>query len=190
MNQNRGDLPTGKITPTWAIINTALLFTPVVLGIGAFRMWFIPNPALRWPAFLSLIAYYVVVFYICKRTSRAKVWASYKQTNPTWRDYLKLAGGFAMFFSMAYFGFYAIGPALATSIVGTETNKEVTIASVAAVYRSGCWYEIRFVDASPAIGDGFCAHSWELDKEWSKGSRVTLQGRASVLGFRITRIGR
>jgi hypothetical protein len=185
MNQYRNRLP------VWAYTNTLLLCAPIILGLGAFYVWFIPNHELRVPAFLFFVFYYVVVFYICKRTSRAKLWASYKNLNPTWREYSKTLLGFVMCSGLAYFGFYAVGPALATSVFGSETTKELTIASVSKVFRShGCRYEIRFIDASPPMGGGFCVRVSEFGEAWAKGSKVTVYGRQSIFGFRFTKIGR
>lgn len=180
----------GKKVPAWALLNTALLFGPVALGLFVFRLWFIPNPSLKIPALFLLVSYYWVVFYICKRTSGVtSLWVEYKKTNPTWKNYLWSILGLVMFSLMGYAAFYVSLPALATTVTGHEITKTFKITSSAAVYRSSCRYELRLEGASPAIGSGFCVRANDFDPRWVKGSNVLLHGQESSLGFRFTEIG-
>jgi hypothetical protein len=179
-----------KRVPAWALLNTALLFGPLVLGLFVFRLWFIPNPTLKIPALFFLVIYYWVVFYICKRTSGGiDLWVEFKKTNPSWKNYLSLTLGLVMFSLIGYAAFYVSLPALATTVAGHEITKNFKVTSSAAVYRSGCRYELRLEGASPVIGTGFCVHANEFDPRWVKGSNVLLYGRESFLGFRFTEIG-
>lgn len=179
MNQYR------SATPLWAITNTIFLFTPIALGIGAFRVWFSPNPAFLVPALLELILYYAVALSICKRTSGAKPWGSHIKTSSGRQKYFG-ALGLVMFAFSAFHCFYTVVPAFLTSSFGNETTKQLKVASIAAVYRSGCRHEIRFNGVAPALGEGFCVNADQFDKRWAMGSIVSASGRESVLGFRIT----
>lgn len=180
----------GRKVPAWAVLNTALLSSPLFLGLGIFRFWFIPNPSLKVPALGFLVVYYCVVFYVCKRTSGVNdLWGEYKKTNPTWRNYLGVAVGWVMFAFIGYAAFYVSLPAVATSIAGREVIKEFNIVSAKALYRTGCRYELRLEGVSPAIGAGFCIPVEQFDSRWVEGSKVMLKGRESVLGFRFTEIG-
>ncbi|MEH6501475.1 MAG: hypothetical protein V7751_18980 [Pseudoalteromonas distincta] len=178
-----------KSLPIWAITNTVLLFAPIILGIGAFRIWFAPNPGFRIPALVALIVYYIVVYNICGLTSRTKLWPTYQKTNSGWRSHLWLTFGFVMFSFVAFQGFYTVGPGLLTRFIGNEAIKELTVESTAAVYRRHCRYEIRFRGVLPALGDGFCMRADQFDGTWSRGSKVNVYGYESVFGFKIMRIG-
>lgn len=179
----------GKTVPAWAFLNTSLLFGPLVLGLFVFRLWFIPNPALKIPALFFLVSYYWAIFYICRRTSGVQdLWAEYNKAKPSWKNYLTLIAGFVMFSLTGYAAFYAVLPALATIATGHEITKTFKVSSVAAVYRSRCKYELHLEDASPVIGSGFCIPANEFDPRWVKGSNVLLYGQESLLGFRFTEI--
>jgi hypothetical protein len=179
-------------TPTWAITNSVLLFAPIVIGFGAFpsmRLWFIPSSTLWLYALLVFFFYYTVVFYIGKRLSGMKTWRLPRQGT---RGHIMSALGLIMFSSIAYQAFYRVAPAIATSIAGERVKKEFTISSVDGLNPSGrCGTEVRLVEVSPSpLGKGFCIQDDKVDTSWAKGTRVTLSGRESALGFRVTRIGR
>lgn len=182
--------PSNRI-PGWAIVNSVLLFAPIVLGLGAFNIWFVPNHAFRIPALLLLIAYYVAVYFMLKHNTPVSRWKNQTWPYHSWKGYLKASLGFVMFLAMAYFGSYAVAPALVTRLIGSPTSKQLTISSIDAVYRSGgCRYEIRFIDAPPPMGGGFCVRISEFSSRWAKGSKVAVYGYESYFGFRFTQIER
>ena len=179
------------ISPRQAIANTVLLFWPIFFGIGAFRIWFISNPEFHIYAVLVLISYYFALFSYFKKLTNISFLEGWKDTYPTWRKQFLAVLGFIMFSFMAYHGFYTVGPAFVTTVLGKSVVKELTVASIRKVYRSnGCRYEIRFVEASAPVGSGFCVGVDEFSTNWAKGSKVTLHGRESILGFRFTQIER
>jgi hypothetical protein len=178
--------------PNWAITNVVLLLAPVAVGFGAFpsfRLWFIPAPALKLCALLLLIFYYAVVIYVCKRSSGARTWSLPK--NLSLKEFLVATVGLLMFSFLAYHSFYAVGPAVVTSIIGARAEREFTISSVDSVNPSGsCGTKIWLVEAAPTLISGFCVPYDQVDENWAKGSRVTLTGKESVLGFHVARFGR
>ena len=188
-----------RLTLGWAIANTVLLFAPVVLGIGYFRIWFIPNAALRLPAVACLVLYYAIVISIGKRVSGVhSLSAEWKKANkPTWWRYVVLVAGFVMFALVAYAGFYVTIPGLITSMIGTNVHKTFVLSSlefdpVINYSRRSivphCWYWIHLNNA-PLLFDKFCADPKEVNTHWRSGTKLILYGRESILGFRFTKIG-
>lgn len=187
-----------KLTLGWAIVNTVLLFAPVVLGIGYFRLWFIPNPSIRLPALACLILYYAIVFIICKRVSGLdSLSAEWKKTRSTWRRYIGLVGGFVMFSLLAYAGFYVTIPGLITSKIGADVHKTFVLSYLEHdPYPGGlardvfprCLYWIH-LDNAPFFFGKFCAKARDVDAQWRSGAKVTLYGKESILGFRFTKVG-
>jgi hypothetical protein len=176
--------------PAWAITNTLLLFTPIILGLGVFSMWFVPNPSIKLPAVIFLALYYTVVFRIGKRTSGVKSrWAEFQKTHPTWREYSWSALGFVMFLLLGFAGIYVTSAALITSAFGTDVEKEFTVSAFYDPYQRRCDYLLLLKGLSPVLGNGFCVSSNDAKGTWRKDSKVRLYGRESILGFRFTRIG-
>lgn len=176
--------------PTWATTNTILLFAPIVLGFGVFFMWFIPNPTIKFPAFLVLVLYYSVIFRICKYTSGVtSLWTEYQKTSPTWREYSGAALGFVMFLLLGFAGIYFTSAALITTAFGTNVKREFTVSAFYDPHQKRCDYRLVLKEVSPVIGNGFCISSSNAKRTWVKDSKVVLYGQESILGFRFTSIG-
>ena len=108
--------------------------------------------------------------------------------NLMWGHYFGAAFGFVMFFFLAYAGIYVTCAALVASVIGTDMNREFTISAFYNSRQRTCDYKLALEEVSPAMGDGFCVGSGYRFEKWRKGSKVTLYGRESILGFRFTHI--
>ncbi|UUY07361.1 hypothetical protein LRS11_16230 [Pseudomonas sp. J452] len=152
------------------------------------HIWFIPSETLWVYAAALFFLYYTTVFYIFTCLAGMRPWRIPQQNL---KKQIMGVLGLIVFSSAAYQAFYRVIPALTTSAIGEEVKKELTISSVDNINPSSkCGTEVKFREASVSLLDkGLCIKDRDIDKNWHKGTRVTISGKESMLGFRIMRVG-
>lgn len=181
--------------PTWAVLNTVLLFAPIFVSIAAFgsyRFWFVPRSELIIPAAILLVVYYTLVLRICASNSghsfRA-LWPTFRRSHPDMLSPFWLLLGVLIFGTSAFYAFYSVVPAAFTVVSGTESKEYVTVASIDTInHTARCGAHLEFLELSPAMSSGFCLGNRTAAVGFEVGDRITLHGQRSDLGFWVNRI--
>jgi hypothetical protein len=175
----------------------ALVMAPIATGLieMAFfrRLWFFPNPTLKYAVGFFLLVYYASVFLALAHLGGAR--------RPAWRDFgdsirerLALLGsallGLLMFGFVSVRGVQMLGGALLTANGGEPATRTYRVLAIDDLNPSArCGAKIMLRRDPGGEQEAICIAERDVDPAWQAGARVALSGRESEFGFYAERIG-